>query len=163
MKLTKLICRFPEIGLPPVIIHFDGIFPHKPSISGYLYCRTPPYVSGKVVYEASTTGRQVIVFAGQRRSLVDSSVASVHTTKGCLNITEVLGCLRSLGLSQNSKLHFSFLSMIFHNFPMMSWQCMRGHDRLVMGRIELHNKKALMGGPCAWDPSYKLITTVIPS
>ena len=29
------ICWFPEIGLPPVIIHFSGIFPYKPSNIGY--------------------------------------------------------------------------------------------------------------------------------
>ena len=26
------IWRFPEIGVPPVIIHFNGMFPCKPSI-----------------------------------------------------------------------------------------------------------------------------------
>ena len=27
--------RFPEMGVPPVIIRFDGIFPYEPSIFGY--------------------------------------------------------------------------------------------------------------------------------
>ena len=39
------IWRFPEIGLPPVIIHFNGIFPCKPSILGYPHWWKPPYHS----------------------------------------------------------------------------------------------------------------------
>ena len=39
--LRKNIWRFPKVGVPPVIIHFNGIFHHKPS-------RKPPYPSGLV-------------------------------------------------------------------------------------------------------------------
>ena len=35
-------CRFPEIGVPPVIIHFHGIFHYKPTILGYLHLWKPP-------------------------------------------------------------------------------------------------------------------------
>ena len=35
--------KFPEIGVPPVIIHF-GIFPYKPTIFGYPHLWKPPYI-----------------------------------------------------------------------------------------------------------------------
>ena len=36
---------FPEIGVPPVIIHFNGIFPYKPTIFGDPPLWKPPYES----------------------------------------------------------------------------------------------------------------------
>ena len=38
---------FPKIGVPPVIIHFNGIFLYKPSILGYQYPHLwkPPFAS----------------------------------------------------------------------------------------------------------------------
>ena len=32
---NRAIRRFPEMGVPPVIIHFSGVFPHKASISRF--------------------------------------------------------------------------------------------------------------------------------
>ena len=40
------IWRFPEIGVPPVIIHFSRIFPYKPSILGIPHLWKPPYPIG---------------------------------------------------------------------------------------------------------------------
>ena len=40
---TFMIWRFPEIGVPPVIIHFNRIFHHKPIIFGYPHLWNPPY------------------------------------------------------------------------------------------------------------------------
>ena len=37
------IWRCPEIGVPPVIIPFSGIFPFKPSILGYPHLWKPPF------------------------------------------------------------------------------------------------------------------------
>ena len=34
--------RFPEIGVPPVIVHFNRTFPHKPSILGYPHLLETP-------------------------------------------------------------------------------------------------------------------------
>ena len=32
------------MGVPPVIIHFNGVFPYKPSIWGYPHLWKPPYL-----------------------------------------------------------------------------------------------------------------------
>ena len=37
--------RFPKKGVCPQIIHFHGIFPYKPSISGYPHLWKPPHES----------------------------------------------------------------------------------------------------------------------
>ena len=39
-----LIWRFPKLGLPPVIIHFNRISPCKPSILGLPHLWKPPYM-----------------------------------------------------------------------------------------------------------------------
>ena len=38
----QTIWKFPEIGVPPVIIHLNGIFPYQSSIMGYPYLWKPP-------------------------------------------------------------------------------------------------------------------------
>ena len=38
------IWRFPKLGVPPVIIHFNRIVLWKPSILGYPHFRKPPYI-----------------------------------------------------------------------------------------------------------------------
>ena len=42
-SFTQGIWGLPKIGVPPVIIHFSGIFPYKPTILGYPHSRKPPY------------------------------------------------------------------------------------------------------------------------
>ena len=39
-----IILRFPEMGVPLVIIHFNGIFHSKPSILGYPHLWKPPFM-----------------------------------------------------------------------------------------------------------------------
>ena len=34
LTIIITIWWFPEIGVPPVIIHFNGMFPHKPTVLG---------------------------------------------------------------------------------------------------------------------------------
>ena len=41
-KMVWLHWGFPEIGVPPVIIHFNGILHYKPSILGYPHFWKPP-------------------------------------------------------------------------------------------------------------------------
>ena len=41
--LKQRIWRFPEIGVPSVLINVDGIFHYKPSIGGYHHLWKPPY------------------------------------------------------------------------------------------------------------------------
>ena len=41
--ITYHLWRFPKIGVPPVIIRFDGISPYKPSIRGYPHLWKAPY------------------------------------------------------------------------------------------------------------------------
>ena len=44
MTAAVLTTEVPKMGVPPVIIHFDGICPYKPSILRDPYFRKPPYV-----------------------------------------------------------------------------------------------------------------------
>jgi hypothetical protein len=39
----------PQMGIPPVLIHFNGILPCKPSIFGYLHLWKIPYIYSKVI------------------------------------------------------------------------------------------------------------------
>jgi hypothetical protein len=43
-RQNLLIWRFPKIGVPPVLIHFSGIFHHEPSIWEYHHFSKPPYI-----------------------------------------------------------------------------------------------------------------------
>ena len=40
---TRAIWGLPKMGVPPVIIHLNRIFPYKPSILGYHHFRKPPF------------------------------------------------------------------------------------------------------------------------
>ena len=46
--LGNYICRFPKMRVPLVIIHFNRIFPYKPSIVGYPHLWNPPYIYNKI-------------------------------------------------------------------------------------------------------------------
>ena len=57
------IWGFPRIGVPPVIIHFSGIFDYKPTSSwGTPIFRKPPYVAFDVKYDGITWDWGILPF-----------------------------------------------------------------------------------------------------
>ena len=111
------IWRFPEIGVPPVVIHFGGIFPDKPSILRYPHLWKPPF--------RVTTWLRVTLRASPRASNIFTGFqvfpASFATNSGSLQL-----CLPKSRRPQNfdaewlAMLHHFRVSPCFKQPPMSS-------------------------------------------
>ena len=78
--------RFPEIGVPPVIIHFNGIVHYKPSIWGYPHLWKPPYYERSPTFHTKRRRPTSALTSGTVPLVSSAALPESNSTESLLNI-----------------------------------------------------------------------------